>query len=274
MFKSILIFIKAHMIGTAITATVVVGTTVTGAIIVNHNILDKEVKEHLDILTSSNFQGDTSNTNAEISVNYNEPLSFRIEKINMEDGSSYKIVPSYDKDYSEWTDAEKKEYQKMYNRIAELAKEDYNNAMANEDQAMENALSNLQKIQQSYSKEYMFSFTKDGYLIESENWTYNSHLKLYTGSAYDYQYIESLYKTVTIGGVQYSGVTKEDFRNIAYPNLKQKIENTVEKKMQRQKKDNPAMFENAKALKEFQDQLSQDKQEQLSKLEELYHLSN
>lgn len=274
MFKSILIFIKAHMIGTAITATVVVGTTVTGAIIVNHNILDKEVKEHLDILTYSNFQGDTSNTNAEISVNYNEPLSFRIEKINMEDGSSYKIVPSYDKDYSEWTDAEKKEYQKMYNRIAELAKEDYNNAMANEDQAMENALSNLQKIQQSYSKEYMFSFTKDGYLIESENWTYNSHLKLYTGSAYDYQYIENLYKTVTIGGVQYSGVTKEDFRNIAYPNLKQKIENTVEKKMQRQKKDNPAMFENAKALKEFQNELNQTKLEQLSKLEELYNLSD
>ena len=312
MFKAIFVFIKAHIIGTAIVTTVVVGSTVTGAVVISHNTLDKEVKEHLDILVSSNFQVDTDSANVETqttpenteasentgtteksdtSANYDKPLTFRIEKISTGtngsltegsqgnnadsgNGTSYRIIPSYDKDYSKWTDAEKREYQKMHNRIAELAKEDYNNAVENEAKAMENAMLNLEKIQNSFSKEYMFTFTKDGYLIESENWSYNSYLKLYTGNAYDYQYIESLYKDVMIDGIQQSGVTKQDFRNIAYTNLKQKIENTVQLKLQRQKKDNPAMFENAQALKEFKDELNQDKQEQLSKLEELYHLSD
>ena len=89
-------------------------------------------------------------------INKNEPLTFRIEKViitapggsgaitmegeestTMEStGTPYRIVPSYDKDPSEWTEADKEAYSKAVQEIANIAKAEYDEAVEREEQIM------------------------------------------------------------------------------------------------------------------------------------------
>lgn len=305
MFKSILLFIKAHAVATVITTIVVVGTAVIAPITINNYILDKNIRENLNMLVSSNFQSDVNNQTVEDNhvpnetqtvVNTDEPLTFRIEKVVIKqegggivkdmqgndaiemssDGIEYKIVPSYDKDYSKWTKADKEAYQKAYEDVAKMVEEEYKKNMANEENAMLDAIMVIQQINDSYSKDYSFNFNSGNGTINFESWSYNSYTKLYSCGTATQIYGEKIEKAVKVPGVQSDmiGITKEDFRNIVYPALKQKIESKVKQALQQQIKDNPAIAEVPNALNEFKGVLEKEKKEALSNLEELYHLSD
>lgn len=182
MLKVILIFIKSHIVIAAITTTVVVGTVVATPIIVDNYKKEKDAKQNIssnDIVTVSSNQIITDNTvisndkettnnaiineGTEVSDNKitnnnsiandnsttnnstsndDEPLTFRIEKIELEDewggkGIEYKVVPSYEKDGSKWTEEEKEEYDRMLKEAAKMSKADYDEAVESEKQIME-----------------------------------------------------------------------------------------------------------------------------------------
>lgn len=229
MFKAILLFIKAHTIATIVTTTVVIGTVVTTPIVVENYKLDKNVKENLDMLVSSDYKApsDSSETEKNVilnndnnneqhsenkSVNTNEPLTFRIEVISNDNGTDYKIVPSYDKDYSQWSMSEKWAYQKTFERVAELAEENYNNAVSNEKQILDNMQKEFELIEASWSEYYP---------CVTGNISYNSYTRQYKGvytkkiiatpdeynSGYTFKYDEE----------HFSGVSAEEFRTVIYP---------------------------------------------------------
>lgn len=297
MLKSILLLIKSHV---TLTVTLIFTTTVIGliaamTIAVKNYELDKNVKKNLSMLTSSNFQTDVENQmnqDSQISnengptVNRDEPLTFRIEKVFIKqeggnivkdwqgneayemsgEGIEYKIVPSYDKDYSKWTKAEKEAYQKMYEDVAKKVQEDYNKAAVNESNAMIEATITTQKIMNSISKEYIFWYKDSEGSVSSESWSYNSYLKLYSCGMAIQNYGEDIYKTIRISQAEYTGVTKEDFRSIVYPSLQQKIEELVQQRIV----EDPYGSQNVEWMQEIQNQ----KQESLNELEELYYLSD
>ncbi len=206
MFKAILLFIKTHALATALTTTVVVGTAVVTPIAINNYNLDKTVKENLGMLVSSNFKVDDSSNiieNVSEQIDTNEPLTFRIEKIYTEteggnivkdmqgndayemtsNGVEYKIIPSYDKDYSEWTNEEKKAYQKTLNEIDKMGEEDYQNAIENERKNLQQALLEAEKFSAIASKEYMFDTghtINGGMESTSECWFYDPYTNTYS----------------------------------------------------------------------------------------------
>lgn len=258
MFKTILAFIKAHTIATAITTTVVVSTVVATPIIVENYKLDQNVKENLDMLVSSDYNSTSDSNEAEKNVILNndeqptenksvstnkEELTFTVKRIETNEaggiGIEYKVAPSYDKDYSQWSKSEKQAYQKAFNEALELSKKENERLKAKEEQTMQNVEMLLLKEMQSYSKEYYFMNT------DESAWRYNSYTKLYDSGTATQIYGESIYKTIQISGGNFSGVTKEDFRSIVYPAIKRKLN-----------KEN-SMY-----------------QQMMSDLEELYHLSD
>ena len=246
MFKAIFLFIKAHTIATIVTTTVVVGTVVATPIVVENYNLDKQVRENLDILVSSDYKvpSDNNETKNNVvsnnneqpsenkSVNTNEPLTFRIEKVYSqpdnisvdytkgnqainnakERGIEYKIVPSYDKDFSKWTKEEKEAYQKLLEDIRTMAEQDYNSVTQNEKQIMDNLQKEADLIDASWSEYYP---------CISGTVAYNSYTKQYKGnytkdiiatpdeynSGYTYQY----------DTVHFSDVSAEEFRTVIYP---------------------------------------------------------
>jgi len=312
MLKAIFLFIKAHAVLTAVTTTVVVGIAVVTPIAVSNYMLDKNVKENLSMLAPSDFRTNTHNQETENNqeqnneiennqtqneskpvVNPEEPLEFRIERVfhEEEDGyivvddedddiyqmkgesAEYKIIPSYDKEYSKWTKEEKKAYQKAYEDVAKIAEKDYQNNMLNEQKAMQETIITMEKVTAAESKEYRFS-RSNGW---PEFWIYNSYTKLYRCGTVTQTYGEKVEKTVRIKGTQsgtMTGVIKQDFREIVYPSLKKDIEDKMQQKLQRQIKENPAGAENPQFMKEFKKQLEEEKQNALKDLEELYHLSD
>lgn len=246
MFKIILAFIKAHTIATAITTTVVVSTAVATPIVVENYKLDKNVKENLDMLVSSNYKSTSDNKEEEKnvilnnneqpsenkSVNTNELLTFRIEKVYSQDdelsvnytkgnqainnakskGIEYKIVPSYDKDFSKWTKEEKEAYQKLLEDIREMAEQDYNTVAQNEKQIMDNLQKEADLIDASWSEYYP---------CVAGAVAYNSYTKEYKGN-----YDRDVTITVDEGGtgynydeVHFSDVSAEEFRTVIYPNM-------------------------------------------------------
>jgi len=234
----------------------------------------------------------TQNEN-KLVVNTDEPLEFRIEKISNEEedgyilvneqenndnqmkakSTEYKIVPSYDKEYSKWTKEEKKAYQKAYEDVAKMAEKDYQNNMLNEQKAMQETVITMEKVMAAESKEYMFWRTNG----MPEFWIYNSYTKLYRCGTVTQIYGEEIEKTVRIKGSQsgtMTGVIKQDFREIVYPSLKKDIEDKMQQELQRQIKENPAGTESPQFMKEFKKQLEEEKQKALKELEELYHLSD
>lgn len=244
MFKTILAFIKAHTIATAITTTVVVSTVVATPIIVENYKLDKNVKENLDMLVSSDYKSTSDNNEAEKnvilnndelptenkSVNTNEPLTFRIEKVYSqtdnisvdytkgnqainnakERGIEYKIVPSYDKDFSKWSKEEKEAYQKLLEDISTMAKQDYDAVAQNEKQIMDNLQKEADIADASWSETYP---------CVAGAVSYNSYTKQYKGN-----YWKDISATTDEGGTHYhydkehfSGVSAEEFRTVIYP---------------------------------------------------------
>lgn len=255
MFKTILAFIKAHTMVTAITATVVVSTVIATPIIVENYKLDKNVKENLDMLVSSDYKSTSDNneiknnvilnddelSNENKSINTNEPLTFRIEteKHKSEDGrveaTYFNIVPSYDKDYSQWSKAEKEAYLKAREETQRMGEEIH----LKEQQTIANKERELQLEINSWSKEYICGMG---------NIAYNSYTKKYKGhiskgGKWNEQgfYVEKDGRDID--------VSREEFRNVIYYELMQNIKND---------KDSP----------------QSDKDNYLSQLNELYHLSD
>lgn len=304
MLKAILLFIKGHMVISTITTIVVIGTTIVTPIVIGNYMLDKNVKDNLSMLVSSDFRSDGDNKlenesqelvntigqeqsneisseTSKISIN-KEPLKFRIEKVyssqegefsvdytqgdvNINNaknkGIEYKIVPSYDKDYSEWTKKEKEEYQRVLEEISKMAEEDYNKATSNEQQSLENAMKEFErvsaKLDSSYSKKYYLRcFHDSNGRIVGVDWQYNSYTKLYSNYFQENNPYQEKYEVVTKefgnldilqNGVKLMGVTREEFRNKLYPKLIQTINKELSK---------------------------EERQEELDKLNELYHLSD
>lgn len=228
MFKTILAFIKAHTIATAITTTVVVMAVVATPIIVENYKLDKNVKENLDMLVSSDYKvaSDSSEIENNVILNDNEvkdeekqidtnkPLVFQIEEIEKDDGKEYVIVPSYDKDYSQWSNKEKRDYQANLEAIARLAEEDYNSVAQNEKQIMDNIQKEFDLIDASWS---------EAYPCVAGAVSYNSYTKQYKG-----QYWKDVSATTDEGGTHYhydkehfSDVSAEEFRTVIYPKMLQ-----------------------------------------------------
>lgn len=173
MLKAILLFIKTHTIATAITTTVVVTTAIATPVVVeNHKAEKAERNEKQNIQTSSTIKNDSTlennndfiqnitesednnissgsstiqtNNNTkeddseskESTENNTEPLTFRIEKVELQDGTEYKVVPSYDKDGSKWTAEEKAEYDRMLQEAANQSYADYQSNIEREQEEM------------------------------------------------------------------------------------------------------------------------------------------
>lgn len=244
MLKMIIAFIKTHTIATVITTTVVVGTAVATPIIVDNYSLNKNVKDNIHLLAQSETDiVQTNETNLEnnvkpITVNENEPLTFRIEKVVTENAGSgwmvedgikveadggtlteYKIIPSYDKDLSKWTKAEKEAYIKVAEEANKMAKADYENTMKQEEQSMADALKDIEKIEASYSDNYVLEIPNTNFY---ENWKYNSYTGGYLGDA-------SKYNVTTNKGQ----VNRKDFRNIVYPAILTQLESAKNKELER-----------------------------------------
>lgn len=174
MLKSILLFIKAHAIASAITATatvVVVGATVATPIIMENYNLDKTIEASISMLAKA----DNSETGENPTVK-NEPLTFRVEKeiVQTEGGNIvknmqgedaielgvtgilYSIVPSYDKDYSKWTKAEKEAYQKALEEAERLVDEEYRANLEKEEREMKEMIAKLEEEMANDWKTYTF----------------------------------------------------------------------------------------------------------------------
>lgn len=258
MFKAILLFIKAHTIATIVTTTVVVGTVVATPIVVENYKLDKNVKENLNMLVSSDYKATSDNTKEENNVilnnneqpteniptnNKQEELTFTVKRIeaNVDGGTSieYKIIPSYDKDYSQWSKAEKEAYQKALEEIAEMVKDTYKNSVEKEEKIMADIERKLQLEENSWSKYYNFG---------TNSIAYNSYTKKYKGhiskgGKWNEQgvYVEKDGRDIDI--------SREEFRSTVYYEIIQNIKND-------------------------EDSLQSDKDNYLSQLNEIYHLSD
>lgn len=99
-------------------------------------------------------------------------------------------------------------------------------------------------------------------MMTFESWQYNSYTKLYESGTATEEY-KSINKTINVSGIESTGVSKEDFRSIVYPSIKQKIDN----RMKQYIKDNP---DATKYDPEFVKELEKE----LNNLNELYHLSD
>lgn len=242
MFKAILTFIKAHIVATSITATVVVSTAIAIPIVVKNYKLDKSIKENLYMLVSSDLQsnkdiklenGDQNAVNKEQSNNIptnskDEKLTFTIKRIesNVDGGTGieYKIIPSYDKDYSKWTNAEKEAYQEAFNEAIQLSEKEHKEIIAREYQNLAEIEQNLQLEINSWSKEYICGVG---------NIYYNSYTKKYKGS-----YLSEIVRTTdpndssvtnySYNTIDIDNISKEDFRNNIYPIMMQKFEEQQE----------------------------------------------
>lgn len=227
MFKTILALIKAHTIATAITTTVVVSTVVITPIVVENYKLDKDVKENLYMLVSSDYKAPNDSNGIENNVilndnevkeekkqiDTNKSLVFQIEEIEKDDGKEYVIVPSYDKDYSQWSNKEKRDYQANLEAIAKLAEEDYNSAVQNEKQMLDNVQKELDLIEASWSEIYP---------CVAGGVSYNSYTRQYRG-----EYWKDISATTDEGGTSFHydrerfTASSEEFRTVIYPKMLQ-----------------------------------------------------
>lgn len=282
MFKTILVFIKAHAVATAVTTVAVVGTAVAAPIAVHNYILDQQVKQNLGMLAPATTQTQakpteegtetptegTSQEDAPVEmIKSDEPVTFRIETVEKEehfpDGSlkekskSYVIVPSYNKDYSKWTKKEKEEYQRLLEETARMAKEDHEQTIKEEEQALKNAEADIEKVINAYSKDYTFIVLSSNGTMSTETWRYNTQAKKYSGQEWEYE---------DKVNVDFLGISAEDFKRVVYPSIKQKIGNYVTNRIQNY--GDGTMPESMK--KEYEE----EQQKMYAKLEELVGLSN
>lgn len=241
MFKAILLFIKTHAIATTITTVVVVGGATSAVVIppiVEEYKLTKNVEANLDMLVSSDYQAQNEETITDNNEVINEiveenkqeadktkPLTFRVERIEEKGGNwesiGYVVVPSYDKDFSNWSKEEKKAYLVAEEEAHRLGKAESERIENEEKQAIVDTEQELQKIINSWSKEY----TCGGGVVR-----YNSYLKKYTGSYYTITTTSTTDSYgVTSGETKYSTndfseISVEDFKSNIYPKILQNLE--------------------------------------------------
>lgn len=243
MLKAILLFIKAHSIATAITTTVVVTTAVATPIVVDNYKIEKSIEANIGMLAKSDYSvtEDNSITTENVVTDNTEPLTFRIEKVDISsnggnivtnmkgedaiemssNGTEYRIIPSYDKDISEWTKAEKEEYIKIAEKAKAMADEEHEQILKQEQNSMSEAMNNIAKEQSSWS---------DYYTCGVASIKYNSYTKKYDGT------YSIMIKTITDGGLgatyDYETITVDttaaDFRNNIYPILLQEFQKRVD----------------------------------------------
>jgi len=133
MFKSILIFLKTHMVATIVTGTAAIAVVATPVVVKNYVLPEAQETSLEQTETATQQQEET-----------NEPLTFRIEIVeqNYPDGShskEYKVVPSYEKDFSEWTAEEKKAYDDALKEAARMGKENYDDTVSEEERKLKEA---------------------------------------------------------------------------------------------------------------------------------------
>lgn len=243
MIKSILAFIKAHAVATAITATVIVLGSASIIVILpiaQEHKLTKSVEANLNMLVSSDFrvpesskldasslaseEAENQTKVAKKDVKHSEPLTFKIVKYEVEGGTTiileegadgmpnmsemhteYRIVPSYDKDFSKWSREEKEAYDQCIKKIAKIAEAEYKLAVESEEKAFKQAEADIEKEIQSFSETYTFL---------SGSFRYNTYTKKYNGCVFEYGKPD-----------EYKDYTKEEFRNNLYPLLLERIQN-------------------------------------------------
>jgi len=196
--------------------------------------LTKSVEANLNMLVSSNYQvssEETNEVNNDISKekqqesNKSKPLTFRVERVEEKGenwkGVSYVIVPSYEKDFSQWSKQEKEAYDRAIKESAKMTEEEGRKMQQEEEQNLANAELEVQKIINSWSKDY---------ICGSGVVRYNSYTKKYTGS---YDTITTTSTTDSYGATmsennyttkEFSEISIEDFRNNIYPKILQNLE--------------------------------------------------
>lgn len=113
-------------------------------------VSDNKITNNNSIANDNSTTSDKPTTSNNSTSNENKPLTFRIEKIEREDegvgkGIEYKVVPSYNKDGSKWTEEEKAEYERMLQEAAKMSKADYDEAVEREKQIMEEISKSLEQ---------------------------------------------------------------------------------------------------------------------------------
>ncbi len=202
--------------------------------IVEEYKLTKNVETNLDMLVSSNYQVPSKETN-DISneiieenkqeADNSKPLTFRVERQEVSNGNlngvEFVIVPSYDKDFSQWSKEEKEAYDRAIKESAKMTEEEGRKMQQEEEQNLANAELEVQKIINSWSKDYICG----GGVVR-----YNSYTKKYTGSYYT---ITTTSTTDSYGAImsennyttnEFSEISVEDFRNNIYPKILQNLE--------------------------------------------------
>lgn len=284
MFKAILVFIKAHAVATAVTTVAVVGTAVATPIAVSNYMLDQNVKQNLGMLApattptqakpveegaetpSEEVEEPAEEAPVEM-IKSDEPVTFRIErKENVEyfpDGTlkeksvTFQIVPSYNKDYSKWTKKEKEAYQKMMEEAAKLGEEEYQKNVQEDEQALRDAEANIEKIMNSYSKDYSFTILSANGTLSMETWKYNTETKKYSGQEWEYE------GRVKADGF---GISAAEFKRVVYPSIKQDIGNYVTNRVK--------SYGDGTMPEELKKEYEEEQQKMYAKLEELAGLSN
>lgn len=289
MFKTILVFIKAHAVATAVTTVAVVGTAVAAPIAVHNYILDQQVKQNLGMLAPAKTQTqakpteestetpveegqapveETSQEEAPVEmIKSDEPVTFRIETVEKEEyypngnlkekSKSYVIVPSYNKDYSKWTKKEKEEYQRLLEEAGRMAKEDHEQILKEEEQALRDAEADIEKVINAYSKDYTFVVLSSNGTLSTETWRYNAQAKKYSGQEWEYEGKVN---------VDFLGISAEDFKRVVYPSIKQKIGNYVTNRIQ--------SYGDGTMPESMKKEYEEEQQKMYAKLEELVGLSN
>lgn len=128
-------------------------TETTNNAIINGSteVSDNKITNNNSIANDNSTTSDKPTTSNNSTSNDDEPLTFRIEKVEINEddglitGTSYKIVPSYDKDMSKWTEEEKAEYERLLQETAKMSKADYDEAVEREKQIMEEVEKSLEQ---------------------------------------------------------------------------------------------------------------------------------
>ncbi len=201
--------------------------------IVEEHKLTKNVETNLDMLVSSNYQVPNKKTN-DISneiieenkqeADNSKPLTFRVERQEVSNGNlngvEFVIVPSYDKDFSQWSKEEKEAYSLAIEEAKKLTIEEGKKMEAQEEQNMTDTIANLEKQIASYTDFIGFG---------SGNFRYNTYTKKYDGV---FSYIErntitnpdgSTTTTSTETCSETQEYSREEFREKIYPYLLEKI---------------------------------------------------
>ncbi len=200
-------------------------------------------------------------------IKSDEPVTFRIERKEKveyfpdgtlkEQSVTFQIVPSYNKDYSKWTKKEKEAYQKMMEEAAKLGEEEYQKNVQEDEQALRDAEANIEKIMNSYSKDYSFTILSANGTLSMETWKYNTETKKYSGQEWEYE------GRVKADGF---GISAAEFKRVVYPSIKQDIGNYVTNRVK--------SYGDGTMPEELKKEYEEEQQKMYAKLEELAGLSN